>query len=99
MMELAEMLKANPCEDLDIYLVATVQEEYNLRGGMVAAAAIKPDFAIALDVALTGDTPDMNDSLPVIFNDWFKNTLSGEGTLDWNDAIPIAVALGVTRNE
>lgn len=64
-MELARMLRDNPCQDFDVYLVATVQEEYNLRGGMVAAAAIRPDYAIALDVALTGDTPDMGGSIPV----------------------------------
>ena len=45
-MEIAKLLKERPCEDYDVYLVATVQEEYNLRGGMVAANAIMPDIAI-----------------------------------------------------
>lgn len=63
-MELARRLGERACEDLDVYLVATVQEEYNLRGGMVAAQAIRPDFAIALDVVLTGDTPDSRQTLP-----------------------------------
>ena len=98
-MELAEMLKANPCEDLDIYLVATVQEEYNLRGGMVAAAAIKPDFAIALDVALTGDTPDMNDSLPVKVGSGpvlGMYNFHGRGTL--NGSIPHPTLVKLTRD-
>lgn len=42
-----------------VYLVATVQEEFNLQGAMVAAKAIQPDLAIALDIALAGDTPDL----------------------------------------
>lgn len=63
-MELARRLKERPCKDFDLYLAATVQEEYNLRGGMVAAQAIRPDFAIALDVVLTGDTPDARQTLP-----------------------------------
>lgn len=64
-MEVAKMLREHPCENYDVYLVATVQEEYNLRGGMVAASAIKPDYAIAIDVALTGDTPDSEGKMPV----------------------------------
>lgn len=42
-----------------VYLVATVQEEFNLQGAMVAAKAIEPDLAIALDIALATDTPDL----------------------------------------
>lgn len=44
-----------------VYLVGTVQEEFNLRGAMVAAAALRPDLAIALDVIVSGDTPDLKD--------------------------------------
>lgn len=43
----------------EVYLVGTVQEEFNLRGAMLAARSVKPDIAIALDVTLTGDTPDL----------------------------------------
>jgi Cellulase M and related proteins len=42
-----------------VYLVGTVWEEYNLRGAMVAARTCKPEIAIAMDVVLTGDTPDL----------------------------------------
>lgn len=40
-------------------LVGTVQEEFNLRGAMLAAAAVTPDIAICLDIAVSGDTPDL----------------------------------------
>lgn len=42
-----------------VHLVFAVLEEFNLRGAMVAAQALKPDVAIQLDLALTADTPDM----------------------------------------
>lgn len=41
----------------EIYYVFTVQEELGLRGAKTAAYQIKPDLAIAVDVTLTGDTP------------------------------------------
>jgi putative aminopeptidase FrvX len=44
-----------------LFLVGSVQEEFNLRGAMIAAAAIQPDIAIALDVMVAGDTPDLKD--------------------------------------
>jgi putative aminopeptidase FrvX len=39
-------------------LVATVQEEFSVRGGVTAARAVDPDFAICLDIAIATDTPD-----------------------------------------
>lgn len=44
-----------------VYLVGTVWEEFNIRGAVFAARAIKPDVAIGLDVILAGDTPDLCD--------------------------------------
>lgn len=44
-----------------LHLVGSVQEEFNLRGAMLAAAALQPDIAIALDVMVAGDTPDLKD--------------------------------------
>jgi tetrahedral aminopeptidase len=42
----------------EIYFVFTVQEELGLRGAKTAAFGLMPDLAIAVDVTLTGDTPD-----------------------------------------
>jgi putative aminopeptidase len=42
-----------------IHFVFSTQEEYNLRGAMTAAQALKPDIAIQLDLMLATDTPDM----------------------------------------
>lgn len=42
-----------------VHLVGSVQEEFNLRGAMLAAAALMPDLAISVDVMIAGDTPDL----------------------------------------
>lgn len=44
-----------------LYLVGSVQEEFNLRGALVAAQAIQPDMAISLDLMIAGDTPELKD--------------------------------------
>ena len=42
-----------------VHLVFSVQEEFNLRGAVVAAQTLKPDIAIQIDLMLACDTPDM----------------------------------------
>lgn len=42
-----------------VHVVFSVQEEFNLRGAVVAAQALKPDIAIQIDLMLATDTPDM----------------------------------------
>ena len=42
-----------------VHFVFSVQEEFNLRGAVVAAQTIQPDIAIQLDLMLATDTPDM----------------------------------------
>lgn len=44
-----------------VHVVFSVQEEFNLRGAMVAAQGLKPDIAIQIDLMITSDTPDMAD--------------------------------------
>jgi len=43
---------------VDLYAVATVQEEVGLRGALAASGRVKPDIGIALDVTLANDLPD-----------------------------------------
>jgi putative aminopeptidase FrvX len=42
-----------------LHLVWSVQEEFNLRGVLPAAAALSPGIAIQIDLILACDTPDM----------------------------------------
>jgi endoglucanase len=62
---LAAMIKAaqmtqNP--KVDVYFVATVQEEVGLKGARTAAFAISPDAAIAIDVTIASDVPGVQKS-------------------------------------
>lgn len=43
----------------DIYAVGTVQEEVGLRGAITSAFHVQPEIAIALDVTLAVDTPEI----------------------------------------
>ena len=44
-----------------VHLVWSVQEEFNLRGAVVAAQQLQPDIALQIDLMLACDTPDMAD--------------------------------------
>jgi putative aminopeptidase FrvX len=88
LVKVAERLSANKPE-ANVYIVGSVQEEFNLRGALVAAQQIKPDAAISLDLAVATDTPDMKgvnelalDKGPIIG----LYTFHGRGTL--NGLIP-----------
>lgn len=54
-----EALRKLGQHEVDVYAVATVQEEVGLRGATTAAFAVEPDVAIALDTTLAVDTPGM----------------------------------------
>ena len=58
MLEVARALKGS-AKRPTLHLVFSVQEEFNLRGAVTAAHALKPDIAIQLDLILATDTPDM----------------------------------------
>jgi putative aminopeptidase FrvX len=44
-----------------VHAVFSVQEEFNLRGAVVAAQGLMPDIAMQIDLMLACDTPDMAD--------------------------------------
>jgi endoglucanase len=47
--------------DAEIYAVATGQEEVGLKGARTAAFKISPDYAIAIDTTIAGDTPQITE--------------------------------------
>lgn len=55
---LIEAIRQIKNSDNDLYFVFSTQEEVGLRGARTAAYGIDPDLGIALDVTLTGDTPE-----------------------------------------
>ena len=57
---------------VDIYAVATVQEEVGLRGAIVSSFSVEPDVGIALDVTIASDIPGTKEEEMV--------TTLGEGT-------------------
>jgi putative aminopeptidase FrvX len=58
LLELADLLQGRQLP-VAVALVASVLEEYNARGIIPAAHAIRPDCMLALDVAVACDTPDL----------------------------------------
>lgn len=59
MIEALKRLKKTECT---IYAVGTVQEEVGSRGAATSAFGISPDFGIALDVTVAGDTPEVKET-------------------------------------
>lgn len=72
-----------------VHIVFSVQEEFNLRGALTAAQALRPDIAIQLDLVLANDTPDMQTRSDIVLGGGPAMSLfsfHGRGTL--NGAIP-----------
>ncbi len=67
---LLQVLEKLAGESLELQLacVATTQEEFSGRGSECAAAALSPDLAIALDVGIACDTPDLRGSADIALN-------------------------------
>ncbi|MDX2064983.1 MAG: M42 family metallopeptidase [Fimbriimonadaceae bacterium] len=57
-----EAVKRAAASDLDIYAVATTQEEIGLRGATAAGWSVQPDVAIALDITLANDIPGIGEA-------------------------------------
>jgi putative aminopeptidase len=55
----AARLIAPQAQRATVHFVFSSQEEFNLRGALVAAQRLKPEIAIQLDLMLAADTPDM----------------------------------------
>jgi putative aminopeptidase FrvX len=56
MLEVAGRVKKPDCE---LFLVASTQEEYGLRGAGPAVYAVKPEIALALEGTVASDTPGL----------------------------------------
>jgi endoglucanase len=59
---LIEVMQNLPKMNAEVYAVGTAQEEVGLKGARVAAFKINPDYCIALDVTLAGDTPQIKET-------------------------------------
>jgi putative aminopeptidase FrvX len=56
------MEKLPPKLDATVYAVASAQEEVGLKGARVAAFKLNPDYSLALDTTLAGDTPGIKET-------------------------------------
>ncbi len=57
LLKIMERLKSKA----EVYAVATSQEEVGLKGARTSAFGISPDYAIAIDTGVAGDTPLINE--------------------------------------
>jgi len=79
-----------------VHVVFSVQEEFNLRGAVVAAQGLRPDIAIQIDLMLACDTPDMADRGEMVLGGGPGISLysfHGRGTLNGVIPHPAAVRL------
>ena len=98
LLALADLLAGHP-QPSTICLVGTVQEEYNLRGAMVAGRTVKPDVAIGIDGGNAADTPDLAGQAPVALGGGpilSHYNFHGRGTL--NGAIPHPAMVRLTED-
>lgn len=58
LIDLAEHVKGKKLP-FELFICASVQEEFNIRGIMPAARKADPDIAIGLDISPAGDSPDL----------------------------------------
>ncbi len=67
-----EAMKKAKTHQVDVYGVATVQEEIGLRGATAAGSGLAPDICVAIDITLANDIPGIPDDLAI--------TRLGQGT-------------------
>lgn len=70
--------------DIAVFLVASVQEEFNIRGIVPVLRRVRPDLAIGIDITPSCDTPDLQDYSDVRVNHGVGITClnyHGRGTL------------------
>lgn len=85
-----------------VHFVFAVQEEFNLRGALVAAQVLQPDIAIQIDLLLATDTPDMGYRGDVTLGGGPAMSLysfHGRGTLNGTIPHPALVKLFETTSE
>lgn len=88
LLEVARAL-ADRADGPTVHVVFSVQEEFNLRGAVVAAQTLEPDIAIQIDLMLATDTPEMADRGEMVLGGGPGMSLysfHGRGTL--NGVIP-----------
>jgi len=98
---LAGRLSAKPAHAA-VHIAGTVQEEYTIRGAVLAARAVKPDLCICLDVSMAGDTPDLRGVNEVRLGGGPVLSLynfHGRGTLNGTIPHPAMVRLLETASE
>jgi len=77
-----EAMKGLAKTECTVYAVGTVQEEVGLRGAATSAFGIDPDFGIAIDVTVAGDTPGVKDvEAPVKMNKGPSVTVADSGLI------------------
>lgn len=86
------------------YIVGTVNEEFTIRGAVIAARNIKPDIAICIDVSISGDPPDLKNTFDLKIGagpSIMLYTFHGRGTL--NGTIPqknlVELALATSKED
>ncbi len=60
-----EALRRVGSHSMDLYAVATTQEEVGLRGAVTSAYDVEPDVGVALDVTIAADLPGLEDHMQV----------------------------------
>ena len=77
-----EVMKGLQKTECTVYAVGTVQEEVGLRGATTSAFGIDPDFGLALDVTVAGDTPGVKEvEAPIKMNKGPSLTIADSGLI------------------